>query len=97
MAAKVALPPGCTGLDMQDGTRYNPDRHGRVEVSDLHADAIRHGWYGSSGVMVAVEPHAFGTKTGRMCVECRPTRRWNAWTTTCPRCGASTLIEEPTP
>ncbi len=92
---RVTLPPGCFGLSMQDGTTYNrPNQAGWVEVSDRHADAIRRGWYGQTGVMVADEPHTVGTRTGRWCRTCRPARLWNAWNTHCPRCGATTILEE---
>lgn len=92
---RVKLPPGCYGLTMQDGTRYDPN-HGSsvVEVSDTHASAIRRGWYGQTGVMVATEQHHIGTRTGRWCTNCRPARLWNAWNTTCRLCGAETHTEE---
>jgi ribosomal protein S27AE len=80
---------------MQDGTRYRSGRDGRVQVRDEHADAIRRGWYGQAGVMVAAEATAMGTKTVRVCPACAPGgRRWNAWSTQCPRCGQPTIIEE---
>lgn len=97
MSARVNLPPGCYGLDMADGTRYNANRDGRVLVADRHADAIRAGWYGQAGVMVASEEHRLGTRTTRECRQCTPTRRWNAWNTECPRCGAVTTLSEETP
>lgn len=80
---------------MGDGTRYTPrhDGVGHVQVSDTHADAIRRGWYGQAGVMVAVEQHALGTKTGRWCTTCVPARCWNRWNAICPRCGAATTEE----
>lgn len=89
--ARITLPPGCTGLDMADGTRYHP-RHGTdvVDVADRHASAIRRGYYGHSGLMAADEPHQLGTKGTRWC-QCAPGgRAWNSWTYTCPRCGAPT-------
>lgn len=94
---RVNLPPGCYGIDFPDGTRYNPPRRGagHVQVSDRHADAIRRGWYGQAGVMVADEQHAMGTKTGRWCVACTPARIWNAWNALCPRCGTPTTEEKP--
>lgn len=94
MSARVNLPPGCYGLDMQDGTRYTANRDGQVLVRDQHAAAIRKGWYGQSGVMVASEEHRIGTRITRVCTTCHPTRRWNAWNTSCPRCGAVTTLEE---
>lgn len=90
---KVTAPPGCQGINLQDGTRYNADRNGTMRVADHHADAIQAGWYGKSGVMAGVERHTIGTRTGRWCRTCQPARLWNVWTTECPRCGATTMEE----
>jgi len=91
----VSVPPGCTGLDMADGTRYNADRNGRVQVGDTHAAHIRRGWYGQSGLMTATDPTTLATKSTRWC-DCTPGgRAWQAWTFTCPRCGATTTKERP--
>lgn len=90
MAATVTLPPGCTGLDMQDGTRYTATKasHGTIQVADAHAAAINRGYYGSAGIMHAGQRLSFGTRRGQLCVPCN--RLWNAWNTSCPRCGAAT-------
>lgn len=93
---RVALPEGCFGLEMADGTKYNADRNGRVQVADRHASAIKSGFYGAAGVMTVSEPTVLGTKRHRTCFNCSPSRRWNIWTTDCPRCGASTSTEEQT-
>jgi hypothetical protein len=90
---RVVLPPGCTGIDLPGGGRYNADRHGNVQVSDAHADVIAKSWYQDSGVIVATERHHIGTRTGRWCRTCQPARLWNVWTTECPRCGATTKEE----
>jgi hypothetical protein len=92
--ARVQLPPGCTGLDMADGSRVNADRNGLVQVDDGQRSTIRRSWYGSSGVIDATEPHNIGTKKTRWCFTCQPARAWNAWNKTCPRCGAATHLEE---
>lgn len=86
--ATVTVPAGCTGLDMQDGARYDPPRQGsRVEIDDRHYRAIKRGWYGQTGTITAAA-YCFGTKAGRYCAGCN--RTWNAWNVTCPRCGAPT-------
>jgi hypothetical protein len=90
---RVTAPPGCRGIDLQDGTRYNANRQGVMQVADHHADVIQAGWYGQSGVMVGNEPHRLGTKVGRQCA-CSPLRIWNAWNKTCPKCGADTVEEK---
>jgi hypothetical protein len=88
------MPPGCTGLDMADGSRLNADRNGLVNVDDRHATVLNKSWYARTGVMTAREPHVFGTKGTARCTNCTPSRAWNAWTTQCPRCGAPTHLEE---
>lgn len=92
IARRVKLPPGCYGLSMQDGTGYNADSRGRVEVADRHLGAIR-AQYGPDGLIDAGDPQQLGTKTTRVCTVCRPSRRWNAWSERCPRCGAETIKE----
>lgn len=88
------MPPGCFGLDLADGTKYTGNPGTTLNVSDDHARAINKSWYGSAGVMRGDEQYAVGTKAARVCLGCRPSRRWNLWTTTCPRCGAETSTEE---
>ncbi len=89
--AKVTLPDGCTGLDMADGTRYDADSRGRVDVDSDHARHVGKSWYGSAGVMAGGERFSFGTKKTRLCRPCK--RAWNAWNEACPRCGAQTSEE----
>jgi len=88
----VRLPSGCTGLDLQDGTRYTAGRQGgTVDVEPEHARAISKGWYGQSGTMRGGPQFSFGTREGRRCGPCR--REWNAWSLLCPRCGQPTMTE----
>jgi hypothetical protein len=92
--AKVTLPPGCYGLEMQDGTRYNTTRAApdRLQVTDEHAAAIRRDYAGQAGIVVG-ETFSFGTRRTRHCTSCN--RNWNAWNTTCPACGETTHEQEP--
>lgn len=87
--AKVTLPSGCNGLDMADGTKYNADATGRVEMSNKHAKYLKTSWYGQNGVMTDTQSLSFGTKKTKLCVRCK--RAWNAWSETCPRCGEPTV------
>jgi Zn finger protein HypA/HybF involved in hydrogenase expression len=87
---KITLPEGCQGLEMTDGTRYNRNRQGHTEVSAEHADVINKSWYRETGVMTGNERVALGTRSGRTCHTCVPTRRWNAWQLICPRCESET-------
>ena len=92
MATKVQLPPGCSGFDCKDGTKYTAPRPGgTVTVEDRHANAISAGQYGESGFISAKGAVSFGTKRGQWCPACR--RVWNAWNTTCPRCGGDTVAD----
>jgi hypothetical protein len=86
---KVNLPPGCSGFDCKDGTKYKADKPGgSVTVSEDHARAINQGQYGQKDFITAKGAQAFGTRRGRWCAPCR--RVWNAWNDTCPRCGGVT-------
>ncbi len=92
MSVKVQLPPGCSGLDCKDGTKYTATKPGgSVTVSDRHAAAINSGQYGDTGFISAKGAQSFGTKRGQRCEPCN--RLWNAWNKTCPRCGAPTSAE----
>jgi hypothetical protein len=89
MSVKVNLPPGCSGLDCKDGTKYTASKPGgTVEVDDRHAGAINRGQYGQQGFIAAKGAVSFGTKRGMACGPCK--RVWNAWSSVCPRCGAET-------
>jgi hypothetical protein len=91
---RVNLPPGCDGLNMQDGTRYTaPRAGGAVTVSDRHAHAItRQARGGDAGLLDGRFKGFLGTKRGRWCRSCR--RLWNAWSAACPRCEADTVWED---
>ena len=92
MSVKVNLPPGCSGLDAKDGTKYTANRPGgTVTVSDRHAKAINGGQFGEKGLVSAKGAQSFGTKVGMKCDQCN--RVWNRWNTHCPRCGCETREE----
>jgi hypothetical protein len=84
---KVTLPDGCLGLEFSDGTKVD-GRAGAAEVTETQARDIDHSWYRRAGVMRGGVAFSFGTKAGRACRPCK--RTWNAWSSTCPRCGAPT-------
>lgn len=90
MAVTVELPPGCSGLNAKDGTRYTAARPGgRIQVDERHADAIRKSEYGEHGLIDARGLAFLGTKQGRECPQCR--WRWQNWTHVCPRCEVATV------
>jgi hypothetical protein len=88
MGVKVNLPPGCSGFDCKDGTKYYAKKGGTVEVSEDHAHAINTGQFGERGFITATNSLTFGTKKGKYCSPCH--RVWNAWSVECPRCGGQT-------
>jgi len=93
VSVKVQLPPGCTGFDCKDGTKYTASRPGgSVSVEDRHARAINNGQYGQQDFISAKGAVSFGTKRGKVCDPCR--RVWNAWNDECPRCGGATRDEQ---
>lgn len=90
MGTKVQLPPGCSGFDCKDGTKYTANKAGgQVTVEDRHASAINSGQYGDTGLVSAKGALSFGTKTGQLCEPCG--RLWNSWNKVCPRCSSATL------
>lgn len=90
MSVKVQLPPGCSGFDCKDGTKYTASRPGgSVTVEDRHAKAINSGQYGQQGFISGKGAQSFGTRRGMYCGPCK--RLWNAWNACCPRCGAQTV------
>ncbi len=90
--AKVTLPTGCSGLDMADGTKYNADGRGRVDLDPKHSKFLKTSWYGQTGVMHDNQSLSFGTKSARICRPCN--RAWNAWSKRCPKCGRFTAKEK---
>lgn len=90
MSVKVQLPPGCSGFDCKDGTKYTANKPGgRVEISDRHADSVNKGQFGETGLVTAKGAQSFGTKTGQECPSCG--RVWNAWNKVCPKCEVETV------
>jgi hypothetical protein len=91
MTVRVNLPPGCNGLNLQDGTRYT-GHNGHVDVAEHHAAAVERLSTGGDAGLVSARPRSYlGTKKGRRCEPCR--RLWNAWSYVCPRCGVITAPE----
>jgi hypothetical protein len=91
----VNLPPGCEGLNLQDGTRYSARKGGAVTVSDEHAAAVAR-FSGGDAAILDGRFRAFGgTRNGRWCQPCR--RLWNAWNDACVKCGGETVPEAEMP
>ena len=95
MTTRIQLPPGCSGLDSRDGTRYTASRPGgSVVIEDQHAAEMKRSKRSrdsSSGLLSLKQSFSFGTREGRRCETCR--RTWNGWSFTCPKCGADTVPE----
>jgi len=95
---RVTVPPGCYGLDLDDGRKAHTRGRPYVEVDESAARTIRKSWYGAAGVVSGVEPHILATRATRWCRVCTPAgRRWNAWNDQCPRCGAPTTSDQEKP
>lgn len=94
---KVNLPPGCSSLQIYDGTRYKAGRPGgQITVSDDHAKAIDAMSGNGTAGLVTAGFREFGVgkkKAGRWCMNCQPARLWQPWSTSCPRCGSETVPE----
>ncbi len=92
MSQRVNLPPGCSGFDAKDGTKYKANKPGgSVVISDRHAAALDSSQYADQGFISAKGAVAFGTRQGMVCAPC--IRTWNAWNTVCPSCGGVTVPE----
>jgi len=92
MTRQVRLPPGCSGLQMEDGTRYKDRPGGMITVSDDHAAAInRMDGNGTAGLVSAPEGEFLRSRNGRKCTACN--RKWMPWVEHCHRCGAQTEPE----
>jgi len=92
----ITAPPGCRQLAFADGGKpVQVDRRGRAYVSDERAKMINSmRGNGEGGLINGLAGEFLKTaKTGRWCTGCTPPRLWNAWNTTCPRCGAETVPE----
>ena len=85
MSVTVTLPPGCSSLRMQDGTRYSGREGGHVNVADEHAPHVRREVGGDAGLVGHGSFRSFtGTQEGRWCPECQFLA--NSWSAECPRC-----------
>lgn len=86
------VPRGCTGLQMQDGTRYQARRDGRVVVDrEDHARHIeRVSGNGGGQIHKSAVTGPVGTPA-KHCTPCRFTAY--AWSTACPRCGGELTTE----
>ena len=96
MSVRVALPPGCEGFSGggHGGYRSQESRAGgTITVSDETARKIERQYGGDGGLVQARQRVFLGTASGMVCTACQPRRVWNAWNTTCNRCGAPTEPE----
>lgn len=89
----VQLPPGCSSLRFEDGSRAKAARPGgRVFLNEAQANTVdRMDGNGTAGLVTGNTGTHVGTKRGRWCERCR--RLWNAWSLACPKCGDDTTPE----
>lgn len=85
-------PPGCTGLQMQDGTRYDAGRDGRITVD--RPDHARHiervGRNGGGHVHKVMVGAPVGVPS-KQCSPCRFTAY--SWQSRCPKCGGDLILK----
>lgn len=81
--------PGAEGMDMADGTHYDADRSGHVEVDDRHAAAIAASTAGTRG-WAGQTPYTFAGGS-KHCARCNFTAF--LWQHECPR-GHGPLTED---
>jgi hypothetical protein len=77
---------GCQGVDMGDGTKYDVDGRGRIEVDERHARQMLQSENGRMGAISELV-HGFGdVSPGERRCGCG----FNAfrWQRVCPRCAA---------
>lgn len=92
MSEKVALPAGCYGLDMPDGTKYSGKPGSTVTVEDHHAKQVQRSSNAHWGIISGRGVYTgIGTKRGRRCDDCGFLAQ--AWSTACPRCAGHTTEE----
>lgn len=87
---------GCFGLEMQDGTKYDPDRRGVVNIDNPHHLALLKGEVGrKAGIIVGQNMlNEVGRKLrGKTCPRCH----FSGWPyqTHCPRDGVELVEENP--
>jgi hypothetical protein len=84
-------PPGVTGLQMKDGTRYAAGRDGRVTVDrPEHARHIEHLARTDVDAVHRITVGGGGTAS-KHCPRCPFTAY--AWQSTCPRCSVDLIRE----
>jgi hypothetical protein len=87
--ARVTLPDGCYGLDLQDGTKYSGKPGTSIEVQEKHKRAIDKSFYGQGRSIISGEGHTIRTKRTKQCPECK--RLWQVWTVECHKCNIPTI------
>jgi hypothetical protein len=83
--AELRVPPGCTGLQMEDGTRYDANRAGRLESVD-RPDHVRQILKASEASGNPIANAVYGAPVGspsRRCPEC--TFVGYGWQRECPK------------
>jgi hypothetical protein len=89
----VNLPPGCSSLRFEDGSRAQAGRPGgRVLLSEAQANTVdRMDGNGTAGLVTGNTGTHVRAGKGRKCPACG--RRWQPWTTECHSCGTATEPE----
>lgn len=96
---RINLPPGCGGFADGDKKYLAVNGPGSFVNLDSDKDAnalakLKNQDYASAGLVDAGPEKQFikdDKKQGRWCKTCN--RLWHAWTKTCSKCGAATILE----
>lgn len=92
--AELRVPPGCMGLDMADGSRYNASRTGRLEVDRPdHVREIMRRSEESGGMISRAVYTASSVTSSRFCPEC--TFIGYGWQQECPKGHGAMQIGRP--
>jgi hypothetical protein len=91
---ELRVPPGCTGLQMEDGSRYDASRSGRLTVDrPEHVKAIMKASEASGGPIARAIHGAPSGTSSRYCPEC--TFIGYGWQRDCPKGHGEMLAGRP--
>ena len=89
----ISVPPGCTGIELPNGTKVDANRQGQVKTDDPRVERqLKKSTLAKMGVVSTVT-HSFNVDRDgdTICEECH--FRGFAWHTVCPKC-ESKMIQD---
>ena len=90
----LSVPPGCTGVELPNGTKIDANRSGKVTIDDprLEKAALKSGAAATGVLSRTVMGFGHVKSNTATCTNCIFTG-WS-WQTTCPKCGNDMKIQE---